>query len=57
MKKGLAPLVKLDGQLYSMELHHPNGKNGYAIFDFIPLTPWGMTYKIHLDILSQDKGD
>ena len=42
MEKGRAPLARyeFDGNFYPMELHHPNGRVGNNLFDFVPLTPW-----------------
>ena len=42
MKKGKPPLAKyeLNGKFYPMELHHPNGRAGNNLFDFVKLTPW-----------------
>ena len=41
MQKGLAPLVKYkNGKWYPMELHHPHGRIGRNIYDFIEVTPW-----------------
>ena len=41
MKKGLAPLVEfVDGKVYPIELHHPNGRAGNNIFTFFEATPW-----------------
>ena len=42
MSHGRAPLVKYEktGEFYSMELHHPNGREGKNMFCFIKVTPW-----------------
>ncbi len=39
MKNGLAPLIEKDGKMYSMELHHPNGRKGENLFVFYEVTP------------------
>ena len=42
MSQGRAPLAlnPNNGKMYPMELHHPNGRKGSDLFNFIQVTPW-----------------
>ena len=42
MSQGRAPLTlnTINGKMYPMELHHPNGRKGSDLFNFIQVTPW-----------------
>ena len=42
MSQGKAPLIQHpgNGKMYSMELHHPDGRKGDDLFNFVPVTPW-----------------
>ena len=42
ISQGRAPLTlnTINGKMYPMELHHPNGRKGSDLFNFIQVTPW-----------------
>ena len=42
MSHGRAPLIAhpVTKKIYPMELHHPNGRAGDNLFNFIEVTPW-----------------